>query len=189
MMECQKQCYGIAAMTQEKIQDQVCETKLSTPGKKYFLLLILAAGVLVLLVLWHFYGRLEARINRVLASSDLGRLPHSAESLIIDKKKDGFFSTRVIFIGFDASETDIINFINNSLSSTADEPGSLASFHLGPELSSWTKWDNTADARVYHFDRSNTSIWLVVDGQSNAIYLYMFLHNPEWLYKLRKYLP
>ena len=152
-------------------------------------MLILAAGVLVLLVLWYFYGRLPARINRTLAGFDLERLPDSAENLIIDKKKDGFFSSQAIFIGFNASETDIINFLNNSLDSTENEPGSLASFHLGPELSSWMKWDITADGRVYHFDRSDTSIWLAVDDQSNAVYLYMFLHNPELLYKLRKYLP
>ena len=176
-------------MTQEKIQDQICETKSSMPGKKHFLLLILAAGVLVLLVLWQFYGRLEVRINRTLAGFDLGRLPDSAENLIIEKKKDGFFSSQAIFIGFNASETGIINFLNNSISGTVDEPGSIASFHLGPDLSSWMKWDITADGRLYHFDRSNTSIWLVVDDQSNAIYLYMFLHNPEWLYKIRKFLP
>ena len=176
-------------MTQKEVQNQSCKTKVCVLKKKYLLLMILGAGAIVLFLLWHFYGRQEVRINRILAGSSLGMLPDSAESLIIDKKKDGFFSTQIIFIGFNASETDIISFINNSPGCTVNEPGSLASFHLGPELSSWKKWDNTADGRVYHFDRSNTSIWLVVDDQANAIYLYMFLHNPGWFYKLRKYLP
>jgi len=155
--------------------------------KKYFLLLTLAAAI-VLLLLWNSYRQPSARINRVLSGLGLARLPDSAENLIIEKKKGDFLGTQVIFIGFNASETDIFNFLNSSLISPVDEPGILASFHLGSEFSSWMKWDATADGRVYHFDRTSTSIWLVVDDESNAVYTYLFLHSPDWIYKLRKYL-
>jgi len=161
------------------------------PRKKYLLLfLILTIAVMVFLVLlWNFYLWPSSQINRILGGFDLARLPNSAENLIIEKEKRGLFSTHITFIGFTASETDIINFLNISLNDPIDEPGVLASFHLGPKLTSWMKWDNASDGRVYHFDRNNTSIWLVVDDGSNAIYLYMFRHSPDWLNKFRTYIP
>jgi hypothetical protein len=174
-------------MTQEETHNHACEAKFNTTRKKYLLLLTLGT-VIAFLLLCNSYRQPPARINRVLSGFGLGRLPDSAENLIIERKKGDFLGTQVILIGFNASETDIFNFLNSSLGGTADEPGSLASFHLGPELSSWMKWDVTANGRVYHLDRTNTSIWLVVDDESNAIYLFLFLHSPEWLCKFRKYL-
>jgi hypothetical protein len=86
-------------------------------------------------------------------------------------------------------QTDIVNFLDISLNDPRDEPVPLASFHLGPKLSSWMKWDSASDGRVYHFGRSNTSIWLAVDDGADAIYLYIFRHSPDWLYKFRTYIP
>jgi len=178
------------AMMQEEIQGQACKAKLHMLKKKYLLLLILAVAIIVFLfLLWNFYWRPSSQINRILEGFDLARLPNSAENLIFEKEKRGLSSTHITFIGFTASETDIINFLDISLNDPRDEPAALASFHLGPKLSSWMKWDSASDGRVYHFDRSNTSIWLAVDDGADAIYLYMFRHSPDWLHKFRTYIP
>jgi hypothetical protein len=174
-------------MTQEQTHNHACKAKFNMTRKKYLLLLTLGA-VIVFLLLLNSYRQPPARITRVLSGFGLGRLPDSAENLTLERKKGDSLGTQVIFIGFNASETDIFNFLNSILNGTADEPGLLSSFHLGPELSSWMKWDVAANGRVYHFDRTNTSIWLAVDDESDAIYLYLFLHSPEWLYRFRKYL-
>jgi hypothetical protein len=174
---------------QEEIQDQASVAKLHIP-MKYLLLLVLVLAVIAFLVLlWNFYWRASSQIDRILGGFDLGRLPESAENLIIEKEKRGLFSTHITFIGFTASETDIFSFLNTSLDDPRDEPVALASFHLGPKLSSWMKWDSASDGRVYHFDRYNTSIWLAVDDGSDGIYIYMFRHSPNWLYKFRTYIP
>ncbi len=175
-------------MTPGEIRDQACETKLCMLSKNYLLLLIIAAAVLVFVLSWNFYRSPPARINSILKGINLTGLPDSAENLTIEKKKGGFFNSQVIFIGFNASEIDIINFLNSSLG-PGDEPGTLASFHLGPTLSSWTRWDATTDGRVYHLNRNYTSVWLVVDDESDTIYLYVFLHRPAWFYKIKKYIP
>jgi hypothetical protein len=120
-------------MIQKQIHNNACKAKFNMTRKKYFLLLTLSAAI-VFLLLWNSYRQPHARINRVLLGFGLARLPHSAENLIIEKKKGDFLGTQVIFIGFNASETDIFNFLNSSLISPADEPESLSSFHLGPEL-------------------------------------------------------
>jgi hypothetical protein len=174
-------------MAQKETQDQANEIKSHMPRRKYLLPGILAA-VLVLLMFWNVYKRPPAKANRVLIDAGLGRFPDSAENLIIERK-GGLLSTQAIFIGFHAAETDVVRFVNGGLSSTADEPGSLGGFHLGPQFSSWMKWDAEASGRVYHFDRGRTSTWLAIDDESDAIYVYVFHHRGGWLNRLKSYLP
>jgi len=158
-------------MTERKTQSQEIEAKQRVALKKYLPLVALAVA-LVLLLFWAVYTRPTARANRALIGAGLAKLPDSTENLMIETKGN-LFSTRIIFIMFNAMVDDVAHFVNSGLGTAAYEPTPLRAFHLGPKLSSWMKWNRKAKGRVYHTNVSNTSIWLAIDvdtqcGQSSV---------------------
>lgn len=146
------------------------------------LLLGLVAVALAVLLCWAWWTRPTARVNRLLAGVGLGRLPPSAEHLIVDRQ-GRLSGHRRTFARFHASAEDIAHFVGAGTTST-DDPVPMRSIHFGPRTPSWMQWNTTVDGRMYHFKKPGASVWLAIDDGSHTVYLGVYASHPQWLERL-----
>jgi len=147
-----------------------------------YLLLGLLAVAAVVLLSWAWWMRPAARVDRLLAGVGLGRLPSSAEHLIVDRQ-GRLSGHRRTFVRFHASAEDIAHFVGAGTANT-DTPVPMRSIHFGPSVPSWMQWGTTVDGRMYHFRTARASVWLAIDDGADTVYLGVYAHHPQWLQRL-----
>ena len=60
----------------------------------------------------------------------------------------------------------------------------LRTLYYGPRSPTWMHWDSSVNDRMYHISRSNASVWLDIDDDSNAIYVSVHESQPAWFRRL-----
>jgi hypothetical protein len=144
-------------------------------------------GALIVVLLPVVYGaiymRPAARVNRLLASVEMGPVPSAAENLFVQRRKR-FFATRATYLRFEAPADHVARFVENSPTATADGPAPMASLSFGPRCPSWMVWETTVQGRMYHWTLDRASVWLAVDDESHTIYVGIFESRSPWLRRL-----
>ena len=162
---------------------QTKETQ-SEPAHRSRRLLVGALAIgLALVTLVIIFLRPTARLNRLLGSVGLTRLPPSAQNVRV-AKRSGLFGAKTIYVRFEASAAEAARFVEDSPMTVGYEPTPLASISFGPRCSSWMTWDSSVNGRMYHGAPDNASVWLAIDDESNTIYVGVFEFRPPWLRKL-----
>lgn len=147
-----------------------------------YLLLGLVAAALAVLLLWAWWARPAARVDRLLTGLGLGGLPPSAEHLLVDRQGRRSGHRRTL-VRFHASSEEIARFVDTG-TTNAHGPVPMRSIHFGPSVPSWMRWGTTVDGRMYHFRTARASVWLAIDDGAGTVYLGVYAHHPQWLQRL-----
>jgi len=141
------------------------------------------AVALLLIVCWMSYMRPAARVNRLLASVELGPVPSAAENLLVQRRKR-FFATRATYLRFEAPADHVARFVENRPMATADGPAPMASLSFGPRCPPWMVWETTVQGRMYHWTADRASVWLAIEDESHTVYVGVFESRSPWLRRL-----
>jgi hypothetical protein len=136
---------------------------------------VLLCGVLLL--------RPTVRANRTCRDAGFGGLPASARDLHIVHRGPPF-STQSIYLRFRVTAEDARAFLERGGIGPADESTSMQTVGFGVKGPSWMQWDESADGRLYHINRSSASVWLAIDDASGTIYMGVFEFRPVWFRRL-----
>jgi hypothetical protein len=152
-------------------------------GRGRWVILGLFIVVLLLVVCGAIFMRPVARVNRLLPTVELSRMPSAARNLLVQRQRR-FFATRVTYIRFEAPADGVARFVKDSSTATADGPAPMASLSFGPRCPPWMIWDTTAQGRMYHWVLDSASVWLAVDDESHTVYVGVFESRSPWLRRL-----
>jgi len=124
--------------------------------------------------------------NALVKAGGLAQLPKSAHSLriqtcFLDDGKD------MVFIRFEASSDDLLQFIDNSASIYRDRerPLKAATLTFDRTVPIWWRPDVNAVGQIYIFSQGHHDDRVVgdviVEEDTNIVYIYMTVTRPNWV--------
>lgn len=140
-------------------------------------------AILLLVLCSVIFMRPVARINRLLPTVGLARVPASARNVRVHKRKK-LLSTRATYIRFEASADSVAQFVEACSMVTSDGPTPMASLSFGSRCPPWMRWETTVQGRMYHWTADRASVWLAIDDQSHTVYVGIFESRSPWLRRI-----
>jgi hypothetical protein len=123
------------------------------------------------------------RAARICRDAGFGALPVSARDLHMAHRGPPF-STQTIYLRFQTTPEDALTFFERGRIDPANEPVPMRTLRFGTNSPPWMQWDESVNGRIYHLSRTNASVWLAIDDDSNTIYLAVHESRPAWFRRL-----